>query len=80
MTTTPECPQCQQTMHEGFIPDFSYGTGTGSVLQTLWHPGKAEDRTFLGFGTGTVKIEKTEAIKVTAFRCPDCGLLQNYAL
>ena len=66
-------------MEEGFIPDFSYGTSSESVLQTLWHPGAAEDRKFLGLGTGTVKVEKSDAIKVTAYRWVNCGLLRTYA-
>ncbi len=62
-------------MEEGFIPDFAHG----HVLQMMWHPGTPEDQRFLGLGTGSVKVDRSEAIKITVFRCPHCGLLKPYA-
>jgi hypothetical protein len=76
---TPHCPDCKCEMEVGFIPDFSYGTSSHSVLQTLWHPGDPESRKFLGFHTGNVKVEQSEARKIVSFRCPECGLLRSYA-
>jgi hypothetical protein len=66
-------------METGFIPDFSYGHSTHSVVQALWHPGDVETRTFLGFKTGHIKVEQSEAKKIVAYRCPECGLLRSYA-
>ena len=79
MTETPQCPDCHAEMESGFIPDFAYSQSTHAVYQTLWHPGTAEDRHFLGLRTGAVKIDKTEAIKIVSFRCRKCGLLRDYA-
>ncbi len=63
-------------MEEGFIPDFA---GGGGALQMLWHPGTPEDQRFLGLRTGSVKVDRSEAIKITVFRCSRCGLLKPYA-
>ena len=75
MPTTPNCPDCNKTMEKGFIPDFSYGTTT-AVEQTIWHPGDAEERQFLG--VKMVKMEKSKARKIVSYRCPGCGLLRSY--
>ena len=79
MPDTPQCPYCQAEMEAGFIPDFTYSSSSHAVYQTLWHPGTAEDRHFLGLRTGAVKIDKSEAMKIVAYCCPKCGLLREYA-
>jgi hypothetical protein len=79
MSTEPRCPDCNQAMEKGFIPDFGYGTSSHSVVQTMWHPGEAEDRLLLGLKTGTVKIEKSAARRIISYCCPVCGLLRSYA-
>ena len=63
-------------MQEGFIPDFGHG---GTTLQMFWHPGKPEDQTFLGLRTGSVKVDKSEAVKITVYRCTRCGFLKSFA-
>ena len=75
MAHVPRCPDCNQNMDAGFIPDFSYA----QVLQMLWHPGTPEDQRFLGLKTGSVKIDRSEARKIIAYRCPGCGLVRSYA-
>ncbi len=62
-------------MEEGFIPDFTQH----GALQMLWHPRTPEDQKFLGLKMGTVKVDRSEAIKITVFRCSRCGLLKPYA-
>ena len=79
MPAEPTCPNCRVEMDKGFIPDFTYGTSSHNVVQMVWHPGEPEDRKFLGLRTGDVKIDKSDAILITAYRCPDCGLLRAYA-
>ncbi len=76
MSRPPECPACRSRMEEGFVPDFSHGV----TLQMLWHPGTPEDSRFLGLKTGSVKVDKSEAIRIAVFRCRKCGLLRSYAL
>lgn len=79
MTQNPNCPDCHTEMEAGFVPDFSYYTSSHSVLHTWWHPGDTQDRRFLGLPTGTVKIDKSAAIKIVAYRCATCGLIREYA-
>ena len=75
MSRKPDCPECRSRMEEGFIPDLIYGR----VVQMFWHPGTPEDQTFLGLKVGGIKIDQSEAIKITAYRCTRCGFLQSYA-
>ena len=75
MSTKPDCPECRSRMEEGFIPDMSQG----AAVQMFWHAGTPEDQTFLGLKMGTIKIDKSEAVKITAYRCTRCGFLQSYA-
>ncbi len=74
MSMKLQCPDCGTEMEEGFIPDATYG----AVLQTCWHRGTAESKTFLGMGTG-IKYDPTNMMPVTACRCTSCGLLKFYA-
>jgi hypothetical protein len=45
----------------------------------LWRPRTPEDQKFLGLKMGTVKVDRSELIKITVFRCSRCGFLKPYA-
>ena len=64
------CPDCKTEMEIGFIPDHY-----AQILQSRWHPGTAEEKTF----TGNLKLEADLMLPVTSYRCPKCGLLKHYA-
>lgn len=64
------CPDCNTAMEVGFIPDH-YAT----IIQSVWHPGAPNEKTF----TGNLKLDSTALIPVTTLRCPQCGLLKQYA-
>ncbi|MEW4563791.1 PF20097 family protein [Bremerella sp. JC770] len=68
-----KCPDCDEMMEEGFVPEFINAT---SIIQSRWVKGQAEfsNLTPLAFGG------YTHAMRVTSYRCPDCGLLRSYAL
>ncbi len=74
MPFDPSCPDCNEKMEFGFIPDATYG----AVVETHWHPGTPKEAKFFGISSGTV-IEKARMIPVRAWRCPKCGLLRVYA-
>ena len=75
MAQPKKCPDCDVAMKKGFIPDFAFN----DVIQMLWHPGEAEPNTVLGIRTGSVKLDKSEFIAITAHRCPKCGLVRTFA-
>ena len=75
MTQAKQCPDCDVAMERGFIPDFAFN----DVIQMLWHSGEAEPNTVLGIRTGSVKLDKSEFLPITAYRCPKCGLVRAYA-
>jgi hypothetical protein len=57
-------------MEVGFVPDH-YVT----IIQSHWHPGAATEKTLLG----NLKLDTSAMLPVTTFRCPQCGLLKQYA-
>jgi hypothetical protein len=70
MNAQPTCPDCSTAMEVGFTPDYY-----ASIIQSRWHPGMADEKTF----AGNLKLDPNALIPVTAFRCPQCGLLKQYA-
>lgn len=68
-----KCPDCDVMMEEGFQPEFMDG---GFIIQSRWVKGQAtfSSLTPLAFGGCA------NALRVTSFRCPGCGLLRQYAL
>ncbi len=70
MNQQQTCPDCNVAMEVGFIPDH-YAT----IIQSRWHPGAADERTF----TGNLKLDQNAMIAITVLRCPQCGLLKQYA-
>ena len=65
------CPDCQAEMEIGFVPDLY-----AQIVQSRWHPGPATSKTFVG----NLKLDNKAMIPITAYRCPQCGLLKHYAL
>jgi hypothetical protein len=63
-------------MEPGFVPDRTYG----AVLQTCWHPGSPDKKSFLGLRPIGAKVDRQNLLRVTAFRCRDCGLIRHYAV
>lgn len=71
MNQQQTCPDCNMAMEVGFIPDH-YTT----IIQSRWHPGTPDQKTF----TGNLKLDPNAMIAITAFRCPECGLIKQYAI
>jgi hypothetical protein len=70
METTHVCPNCKVTMVVGFIPDHYAQT-----VRSHWHPGAGTEKTFLG----NLKIDNALMVPIAAYRCPECGLLTQFA-
>lgn len=62
-------------MDSGFVLDYAHG----AVLESRWQPGDPEQIKMLGFIAAGVKVDKENQLKVTTFRCPNCGYLESYA-
>ncbi|MGH7201310.1 MAG: PF20097 family protein [Planctomycetaceae bacterium] len=76
MNQKRECPECGAAMEEGFLLDRSYG---GAAWQAVWHRGFPEERTVFGLKTDTLKMSKSQMLRIITYRCPDCGLIRSYA-
>ncbi len=77
MSDKQKCPDCGGEIEQGFIPD---SIGRAVMQQMCWHPGTAEDKTFLGMKTGTgLEYDRENLTPVTAARCTGCWLLKFYA-
>ncbi|MHC2068971.1 hypothetical protein ACYFX5_15990 [Bremerella sp. T1] len=70
--TEYKCPDCEVLMEQGFIPD---RVNTGYDM-TYWMNGQFTSMTAMGFARGTGGV----SMLVATFRCPECGLLREYAL
>jgi len=57
-------------METGFVPDHNE-----QIIHSHWHPGDPSDSTFFG----KLKLDLEAVMSVTAFRCPQCGLLKQFA-
>lgn len=68
----PKCPSCGVLMEEGYILDHMYGEGLKKAAE--WVEGRPV-RTFWG----GLKTNKAHKAAVQSFRCPNCGLLREYA-
>ena len=60
-------------MHQGFVVDFSFPPRANRVA--IWVKGPPQKSVFWG-----LDVKGEEQREIVAFRCPRCGLLQNYAL
>lgn len=77
-TAEKKCPECQVVMQQGIIIDHTYA----NLLASAWHPWPVEFNKFFGFDVGKshgMKLDRTRMLQVSSFRCPQCGLLRNYA-
>lgn len=70
MTARKQCPKCSSGMAAGFILDQNYG----SVGVSKWQDGPPKK----SFWTG-VKLNKSDQIAVTTWKCERCGFLESYA-
>ena len=68
----PRCPQCRDAMEEGFVLELADNNRKG-VAQ--WIEGETEK----SFWTG-LNLKERKSFPIVAYRCPRCGLLQDYAL
>jgi predicted RNA-binding Zn-ribbon protein involved in translation (DUF1610 family) len=72
-----KCPKCGSQMAEGFILDADYpGTGFQPLgpsffTQARWVEGQPVHSQNSG-----IKWNDKEAYKITAYRCPNCGLIE----
>jgi hypothetical protein len=73
--TAPKCPDCNVTMEEGYAVDsgrfngpevLSWYSGQPSLIQNVFGP--------------IVKLPAAGKLGIESWRCPQCGLLREYAL
>lgn len=75
-TTGPRCLRCDVEMETGFVPDMAYG----GVMVARWTEGAPKGRRILGMKAGEVSANQyRQAMPIVAYRCPACGLLEQYA-
>lgn len=69
----PKCIRCESPMDPGFLVDFRHG----NIAVQRWCEGEPES----SFWSGEVKLtQANEGLKVFSYRCPECGLLESYAV
>ena len=74
-TRKPSCRNCRAPMEEGWIADRGHGN---QVTQEKWTQGEPEMQRWLGITWGP-KTKGKKQFDVTAWRCPQCGMLESYA-
>ena len=73
----PTCPDCEQVMQIGFIPDST----DGAFLQTRWHLGEMKSRGgIFKLIPAALRCNVKSMIPITTYRCTKCGLLKSFAL
>jgi predicted RNA-binding Zn-ribbon protein involved in translation (DUF1610 family) len=70
--TNPTCLSCTSIMEEGYVPDLAHAS-TPTVPQ--WTEGPPQRSFWRG-----LELRNRERLPVATYRCPNCGLLQSYAL
>ena len=78
----PHCPDCDQEMEIGVVPDFSLENFHLSYPDwvSYWIPGTAEQKEFSDMADCSKPLTERPARAITSYRCPSCGLLKEYAL
>ena len=74
-----KCPDCLVAMQNGIIIDRT----DNDVSVSVWHPWPVEYNKFFGFDVGKLngmKLDQSKLIRVSSLRCPQCGLLREYAI
>ncbi len=74
-SSTPNCLRCRVEMKSGLLLDRGHHN---SQNQAEWVEGEPEQRKLLGFPVG-LKTANHEILKIVAYRCPRCGMLESYA-
>ncbi len=74
-STTPSCLRCRVAMEDGYLLDRAHHNSTN---QAEWVDGVPELRQWLGMSLG-LKTANHTMLKVVAYRCPRCGMLESYA-
>ena len=69
----PTCPQCQTAMEEGHQLDH----GHARLLAGKWVKGPADWAGFEKWWNNSLR--KHDVYRITSYRCPECGMLQNFA-
>lgn len=69
--TSHTCPACRAEMEEGFLLDKA---DANLPSPQEW----VEGQPVPSFWTG-LKLKGKDKLRVTTYRCPNCGLLQSYA-
>jgi|KBSSwiStaDraftv2_1062776.scaffolds.fasta_scaffold533002_2 hypothetical protein len=70
-TVDPKCPQCRVPMERGFLLDRNHDHRGGAAN---WVEGEPEK----SFWTG-LDLKGRAMRTITSFRCPNCGLLLDFA-
>lgn len=69
---SPCCRNCGKRMDRGFLID----AGDYSIPSAgAWHGGEPKKSMWWG-----VKVSKEQRREIVSWRCPGCGLLENYAI
>ena len=76
MTVKRTCPDCGTEMVEGFVLEY----GTMALAESIWHPGKPKNKNHDPVAIDNTSLDYSSAIKISVFRCSNCGLLNRYAL
>jgi hypothetical protein len=71
----PLCRDCRVELEPGFQIDH----GHSSIEQARWVPGEPVPKRFF-FPSEASRGQHAEAMRVTSYRCPKCGLLDSYAI
>lgn len=65
------CPYCTVKLEEGFIIDRQH---YGAPSEQNWAEGTPVKSVWTG-----LKLKGKKVLKVTSWRCPDCGFLASFA-
>lgn len=68
-----KCPDCQVVMEEGYVPDSGH---MGLISESVWYKDKPNRSKYIA---GLINAS-SRSITITTYRCPECGLLREYAL
>ncbi|MFY0534311.1 hypothetical protein [Nannocystis pusilla] len=79
MNSPPSCIRCNVAMELGFVPELS-----GQVMVSVWHPGAPttvkKSWAERIASPGGIRFAADEVLAIDAYRCPDCGRVELFAL
>lgn len=73
----PRCPSCSVDMEKGVIID--RGHGNHQEVAKWLEGGEMRKSKFLGIEWSSLQVSGHKVRPIESYRCPNCGLLQNYA-